>query len=267
MDGHCFHRQYHWLLVYIQWFQKMQNTVQKLLINFTAGGKSFHFTESSAAYNGKFGFQMYSIEEVVKNKMSQRSVVHWGLGMYNNATFPQFFLGPVHIMQPISFWRPWSWIGVGGFQCFPPGCRRKLFVCLRQLDVIFAFSLKDRSTSFPPSITAPSARFPNVEFCPFCQPEIFHLPLSYEKLANSDHRQMDKPFPQYWHLGHDSIKLNFLKFLKRCLLSCEKKIKKKGLCDPMRKDGARRVVAVKASLLPSIGADALRHADILLSIH
>ena len=138
----------------------MQNTVQKLLINFTAGGKSFHFTESSAAYNGKFGFQMYSIEEVVKNKMSQRSMVHWGLGMYNNATFPQFFLGPVHIMQPISFWRPWSWIGVGGFQCFPPGCRRKLFVCLRQLDVIFAFSLKDRSTSFPPSITAPSARFP-----------------------------------------------------------------------------------------------------------
>ena len=77
----------------IQWFQKMQNTVQKLLINFTAGGKSFHFTESSAAYNGKFGFQMYSIEEVVKNKMSQRSVVHWGLGMYNNATFPQIFLG------------------------------------------------------------------------------------------------------------------------------------------------------------------------------
>ena len=62
----------------IQWFQKMQNTLQKLLINFTAGGKSFHFTESSAAYNGKFGFQMYSIEEVVKNKMSQRSVVHWG---------------------------------------------------------------------------------------------------------------------------------------------------------------------------------------------
>ena len=60
----------------------MQNTVQKLLINFTAGGKSFHFTESSAAYNGKFGFQMYSIEEVVKNKMSQRSVVHWGLGIY-----------------------------------------------------------------------------------------------------------------------------------------------------------------------------------------
>ena len=50
---------------------------------------------------------------------------------------------------------------------------------------------------FSPSITAPSARFPNVEFRPFCQPEIFHLPLSYEKLANSDHRQMDKPFPQY----------------------------------------------------------------------
>ena len=41
-------------------------------------------------------------------------------------------------------------IGIGGFQCFQPGFRRNLSVCLRQLDVIFAFSLKDRPTSFTP---------------------------------------------------------------------------------------------------------------------
>ena len=44
----------------------------------------------------------------------------------------------------------WNWLQLGIFQCFQPRCRRKLSVRLRQVDVIFAFSLKDRPTSFNP---------------------------------------------------------------------------------------------------------------------